>query len=110
MAPSAHRDRACDPTTPADIGTHKIYSPCNYPIYSVVKHRPADFSLPAWAVEHNFCPKFNVNHFLVGVQLHAGSLPIVTSRTAHSRLREKLVELTGIEPVTSCLQSTRSPS
>jgi hypothetical protein len=31
--------------------------------------------------------------------------------TANENLRiENLVELTGIEPVTSCLQSTRSPS
>jgi hypothetical protein len=31
--------------------------------------------------------------------------------TANGNLRIKnLVELTGIEPVTSCLQSTRSPS
>jgi hypothetical protein len=27
-------------------GTHKIYSPCNYPIYSVVKHRPRRFRRP----------------------------------------------------------------
>jgi hypothetical protein len=87
--------------TPAVYFRHfkKIYSALQiYPIDSVVKHRP-----PAVAGAR-------LGGLSIAAQSSAPNFFDTQLQTAHAASRKLLVELTGIEPVTPCLQSRCSPS
>jgi hypothetical protein len=74
-----------------------------YPIHSVVKDRAFHFGKPGpkaletrKPVDYYWQNCFQLEATFDGIELETAN--------------ENLVELTGIEPVTSCLQSTRSPN
>src|SRR3978361_1401567 len=79
--------------------------PCSYiyPIYSVVKNRLRAIQLQRYG------PQARLRHAQVSIsdfhrtfKLEQVCVEILPSK--------KMVELTGIEPMTSCLQSRRSPN
>ncbi len=83
-----------------------LYSPCLYlftQCYSVVKHRSC--SIQSTRVLRRcgqaFCPRFSLK--LIACDSTSNSPPVLAGSG-------NLVELTGIEPVTPCLQSRCSPS
>jgi hypothetical protein len=119
------------------IGTHKNYSLVDCPIYSVVKHRPRKLTacssrLVAKSLNRLLsCPPRRVellptqcsaqlfsNRDTETVVALAPNIKLVVGRrlsvvgrfTPAEDRRLNLVELTGIEPVASWLQTRRSPS
>ena len=75
-----------------------------FPIYSVVKHRPPGLrrSPPQRLRYSSRCSMFSAP----GDAQHRTACSFALPATGH----QDLVELTGIEPVTPCLQSRCSPS
>ena len=98
------------------IGTHKNLLRLVFcPIYSVVKYRPRQLMLTTppgrvWIVLQNIRCHIERFHFQPNVRRQATFSNRDTESVVALTPNIKLVELTGIEPVASWLQTRRSPS